>query len=260
MNEWVEIIKKSIESIVPISLIYKGEQISYGTGTVCNSQGKIITACHVIDQFKDFEDDLQNLKILVRLKAGVKHYKPLLSGIFMSIPDIANDILIDVAILEPIEQVVIDNFILPKLEPTPIDYGESLLLAGYSDETPFVFDFDRILGKKIPKEKSNEYQIQLGFMKPPTFKSGILSHKANLYLNGNMKVISEIIHIDNGMHSGASGGPIINSNGEFVGIITHRAMIPLKVKVEDKLMNLFAPSGNTFGIGTSALKCYDELL
>ena len=75
-----------------------------------------------------------------------------------------------------------------------------------------------------------------------------------------MNVISEIYHIDNGMHSGASGGPIINSKGEFVGIITHRAVISIKILVEDKLMKMDTPSGNTYGIGTSALKCYENLL
>lgn len=261
MNEWKDIIKTYFKCIVPISLNYKGEQISYGSGTVCNEDGKIITACHVIDQIKDFQDEIHNLEILVRIEdVGIIHYKPLLTGITMSIPDIADDILIDVAIIEPIEPIKISCFVKPKLEAMPIDYGESMLVAGYSEETPFVFDFDKIIGKKIPNDKSNQYKIHLGFMKPPTFKSGILSHKSSLYLNGNMKIQSEIYHIDNGLHSGASGGPIINSQGEFVGIVTHRAMVVLKVLVEDKLMNLHAPSGNTFGIGISALQCYEELL
>ena len=261
MNEWKEIIKNYINCIVPISLNYKGKQISYATGTVCNEKGKVITACHVIDQIKDFEDEIHNLELLVRLDGiGVVHYKPLLTGITMTIPDVADDILIDVAIIEPIQELFTEHFVFPKLDFEPSDYGESLLIAGYSEETPFVFDFDKMLGKKIPVDKMNQYIIQLGFMKPPTFKSGILSHKANLFLNGNMIIKSEIIHVDNGMHSGASGGPIINSNGEFIGIITHRAMINLKVLVEDKLMELHAPSGNTFGIGTSTLKCYEDLL
>ncbi len=261
MNEWKEIIKTHFDSIVPISLVYKGEQISYGTGTVCNEDGKIITACHVIEQIEDLKNDIQALELLVKLKDhGVVHYKPLLMGITMTIPDIDDSILIDVAIIEPLQSLKTNYFIVPKLNHVPIDYGESMLLAGYSEETPFVFNFDKILGKKIPPEKSNQYNINLGFMKPPTFKAGILSHKANLYLSGNMTIISEIYHIDNGMHSGSSGGPIFNSQGEFIGIINHRATISIKILVEERLMKMFAPSGNTFGIGTSSLKCYEKLI
>jgi CBS domain-containing protein len=261
MNEWKEIIKSNFDSIVPISLIYKGELISYGTGTVCTENGKILTACHVIEQIKDFENDLQNLELLTRIKDyGVINYKPLLAGITMSIPNVANDILIDIAILEPLQIIKTKNFMTPELDYNPLDYGESMLMAGFSEETPFVFDFDKILGKKIPSDKINQYKINLGFMKPPTFKAGILSHKANLFLRGNMNIVSEIYHIDNGMHSGSSGGPIINSQGKFVGIITHRSVIKIKVLVEKNLLKMDTPSGNTFGIGTSAVKCYENLI
>ncbi len=204
MNEWKEIIKKYFKCVVSIALTYKGEQISYGTGTVCNEDGKIITACHVIDQIKEFENELHNIELLVRIESyGVIHYKPALTGIMLSIPDIADDILIDVAIIEPIEPIQTDYFVKPVLTPKPIDYGESMLIAGFSEETPFIFDFDKLLGKKIPAKNKNHYETHLGFMKPPTFKSGILSHKASLYLKGNMNIQSEILHIDNGMHSGA---------------------------------------------------------
>lgn len=261
MHDWKNIIKSKFHCIVPISLNYKGEQISYGTGTVCSKNGKIITAFHVIEQVKDFEDDIQNVELLVRIeKYGVINYKPLLSGISMDIPNFANDLQLDVAIIEPIKNITTPYFITPKLDPFTIDYGENMLIAGYSEETPFVFDFDKIIGKSVPDNQLNQYKIQLGFMKPPTFKSGILSHKASLHLNGNISIKSEIYHIDNGMHSGSSGGPIINSTGEFVGIITHRAMISLKVLVEDQLIDLHTPSGNTYGIGTSVLKSFENLI
>lgn len=261
MNEWKDIIKGSIDSIVPISLVYKGAQISYGSGTVCNQNGKIITACHVIDQIGDLEKDLNNVRLEVRLKDyGVRLYKPLLIGITLSVPNLIDGILIDVAIIEPLQPVKTKEYLTPKLDFVPIEFGESMLLAGFSEETPFIFNLDEIIRTKIPMDNRSQFNLNLGFMKQPTFKSGILSHKAGLHVTGNMTMQSEVYHIDNGMHSGASGGPIINSQGEFVGIITHRAMIPIKILVEKNLMQMFAPSGNTFGIGTSALKCYENLI
>jgi len=261
MNEWKEIIKATIESIVPISLVYKGQQISYGSGTVCNKDGKILTACHVIDQINDLENDLKNVRLEVRLKdSGLKLYKPLLMGITLSIPDLVEGVLIDVAIIEPLQSIKTKDYLTPKLNFIPLEFGESMLLAGYSEETPFILNFDEIIRKKIPIDQVNQYNLSLGFMKQPTFKSGILSHKAGLHVTGNMTMQAEVYHIDNGMHSGASGGPIINSQGEFVGIITHRAMIPIKVLVEQNLLKTDTPSGNTFGIGTSALKCYEYLI
>jgi hypothetical protein len=261
MNEWKDIIKATIDSIVPISLVYKGEQISYGSGTVCNQNGKILTACHVIDQIGDLEKDLNNVRLEVKLKDyGVRLYKPLLIGITLSVPNLIDGILIDVAIIEPLEPVKTKEYLTPKLDFVPIEFGESMLLAGFSEETPFIFNLDEIIRNKIPLDNRSQFNLNLGFMKQPTFKSGILSHKAGLHVTGNMTMQSEVYHIDNGMHSGASGGPIINSQGEFVGIITHRAMIPIKILVEKNLMQMFAPSGNTFGIGTSALKCYENLI
>lgn len=261
MNEWKEIIKTTIDSVVPISLVYKGQQISYGSGTVCNEDGKIITACHVIDQINDLENDLKNVRLEVRLKDyGLSLYKPLLMGITLSIPNLIEGVLIDVAIIEPFLSIKTKDYLAPRLDFIPIEFGESMLLAGYSEETPFILNFDEIIRNKIPIDKLNHYNLSLGFMKQPTFKSGILSHKAGLYVTGNMTMQAEVYHIDNGMHSGASGGPIINSQGEFVGIITHRAMIPIKVLVEQNLMKMYAPSGNTFGIGTSSLKSYENLI
>lgn len=261
MNEWKEIIKATIDSVVPISLVYNGKQISYGSGTVCSKDGKIITACHVIDQISDLEKDIKNARLEVKLKdIGLRLYKPLLMGITLSIPNIVDGILIDVAIIEPLQPILTKDYLTPVLDFLPLEFGESILLAGYSEETPFILNFDEIIRKKIPINQLNQYNLSLGFMKQPTFKSGMLSHKAGLHVSGNLTMQAEVYHIDNGMHSGASGGPIINSQGEFIGIITHRAMIPIKILVEQKLMKTYMPSGNTFGIGTSSLKCYENLI
>ena len=53
------------------------------------------------------------------------------------------------------------------------------------------------------------------------------------------------------MHSGASGGPVINKSGDAVGIITQRAVTSASQK---EAPSLSIPSGSTVAISIQPLK------
>ena len=61
---------------------------------------------------------------------------------------------------------------------------------------------------------------------------------------------------------GMSGGPIIDSEGHFIAIITQRNIIKYNLKSGDDILNFEIPSGNSLGITLTFLKYFlsqDEL-
>ena len=61
-----------------------------------------------------------------------------------------------------------------------------------------------------------------------------------------------VFYVDNGMHSGASGGPVVNSDGEAIGLITQRAMTDAAQSSHPE--PLFIPSGSTLCLGLEPVK------
>ena len=49
-------------------------------------------------------------------------------------------------------------------------------------------------------------------------------------------------------HGGMSGGPIIDSKGQFVAIITQRTTVHFNIKDEDRIVHIDVPSGSTIGM------------
>ncbi|EHK9578220.1 hypothetical protein HJA67_004631 [Vibrio parahaemolyticus] len=59
------------------------------------------------------------------------------------------------------------------------------------------------------------------------------------------------MHLDNGMHSGASGGPVVNMSGDVVGIITQQRAVTKASQSE--VPSLVVPSGSTVAISLKPL-------
>ena len=101
----------------------------------------------------------------------------------------------------------------------------------------------------------NEVKLNRGSMKPATYKSGMLAHTT--YLDAeNPMCHYQYLQIDNGVHGGMSGGPIIDSEGHFVAIITQRNIIKYNLKTGDNILNFEIPSGNSLGITLTFLKYF----
>ena len=56
-------------------------------------------------------------------------------------------------------------------------------------------------------------------------KSGMIGNRKSVFLfDGSLTLETELFYIDNQLHSGASGGPVVNINADVIGIITQRAI------------------------------------
>jgi len=72
----------------------------------------------------------------------------------------------------------------------------------------------------------------------------------------NIKIETDVFYIDNGMHSGASGGPIVNEEGVALGVLTQRAITSAHQSNNSELK---VPSGSSIGISLQILKTVSEL-
>jgi S1-C subfamily serine protease len=61
----------------------------------------------------------------------------------------------------------------------------------------------------------------------------------------NISLECDVFYIDNGIHSGASGGPIVNRRGQAIGVIVQRAVTSAAQSSDP---NLAVPSGATVGL------------
>ena len=84
-------------------------------------------------------------------------------------------------------------------------------------------------------------------------KSGIVGYRSNFTLNdtsNNAVYNGNIIYMDNVMHSGASGGPVVDLKGTLIGIITERAITSVPFEENPKLK---VPSGSAVAISAKTI-------
>lgn len=68
--------------------------------------------------------------------------------------------------------------------------------------------------------------------------------------NAAERIECDVMYIDNSMHSGASGGPIVDENGDVVAMITKRSITSAS---QSRYPGLEVPSGCTIGLGLQPL-------
>ena len=232
------------------------ELISTGSAFCINDTGYLMTAAHVVTgrtpiRKKDVEDP--RVEIGAKTKDGVfQRYQPFLTGFELDLPDyLKNPVTIDIAILKPLVSRKNSNFL--KLAKSKPDVGSEVLMAGFPDDIELPLSFDRFLNTEHEQVRSQKRNIELAkFLL--MIRSGIVGHCSGLNLiEQNIKAWS--LYIDNVLHSGASGGPIINGESEVIGVITERAVTSVSYK---ETPGLKVPSGSTSAIspnlGTGFLK------
>ncbi|MFW1911679.1 hypothetical protein [Acinetobacter ursingii] len=97
-------------------------------------------------------------------------------------------------------------------------------------------------------------------MTGPIIKQGYIGNIRRIFANDssqNIKIETDVFYIDNGMHSGASGGPIVNEEGVALGVLTQRAITPAHQSNDSKLK---VPSGSSIGISLQILNIVSELM
>ncbi len=244
-----EIAQKLNESVVGIYVFAGKECISRGSGFLFNNEGLVFTAGHVVNNGRPFTPtELKDptLKIWVKIKGlpPVEYYQAVPS---LSITSTAftEKIVIDLAALAPKQPHTKQTPFLTTLIRAPI-VGEDVTLAGFSDELYLPFNFPQRLRSSLTgfdtfnSARELGYDVELGTL---MIKSGIVGSSTGYEFAGtSSQVKGWIFFVDNGMHSGASGGPVVDENGDVIGVITERAITRLAHGPQPDLQ---VPSGST---------------
>src|SRR5258708_1659969 len=254
-----ELAKHISVSTVLIIVVHGEEILSKGSGIIFADDGSVMTAGHVIHKGKPYtqqELDDPTLKFYVKVKGHPpREYIQATPIIRIKNDFFGNEVIIDLVGLMPRAPW---HLKLPFmfLTTTPPEIGDAVFMAGYSEETEFPFSFDRRLRTSLKgfsefnSAMKSGYEVELGSL---MIKSGIVGNLSGYSFgseSGGVTVKGFMFYVDNGMHRGASGGPIVTEDGKVAGIITERAMIRLST---NKITEFHVPSGSTLGLTVEPL-------
>jgi len=230
---------------------------SVGSAVAINDKGDLLTAAHVIDPrlslrkppwSKIKEDLIDPNTIILAMNNHAKLPKlnqyRLFGGItWLTTPSVKEPLLIDLAILRPLEPQ--SNIPYLKIRKNPTLLGTKVLIAGFPDdmELPFKLAYNYEPNFEIPEvNKIHDQRLRIA-KKLLMIKSGMIGSQNHATLtDGNLTLEGEVFYIDNELHSGASGGPVVNTNLEVVGILTERAITSMST---DDTPRLKIPSGSS---------------
>lgn len=224
-----------------------------GTGIAINSSGDILTAAHVVTgripvRKEDINDP--NVIILAKTTHGpFFQYYPVICGIALQNPYVKTPLTIDLALLRPSSPR--KNVPHLRINAMPVRVGTQVLMAGYPDDMELPFLLDQQLDQSKPELKSFRQHLKVA-KQLLMIKSGMIGNTQGIGLSdGKLTLEGEVFYVDNQLHSGASGGPVVNREAEVVGIITQRAMTGVAFR---ETSDLKVPSGSTIAVSLRTLK------
>ena len=230
----------------------QGSNISIGSAVCISGGGDLLTAAHVITgRFPIREEDVLDPKatILAKRKGGqYSQYRPGKCALSINNPQLVEPITIDLGLLHPLSKQ--NDLAHLKINREDIRVGTQVLMAGHPDdmETPFLLD--QHLDPTDPNFNITQRQLQKT-RDLLMIKFGMIGHRSGfVFTDGISTVEGEIIYIDNELHSGASGGPVLNMNAEIIGILTRRAVTSVSYQESP---NLRVPSGSTIAVSPRSI-------
>lgn len=242
-----------------ISVFLGDERISTGTGYACDSNGGVLTAAHVVTgRWPIRHDDYKNAgqTIYCRFpRVPLLEYQVAFCSIEIYSPGFVGAVQLDLAYLLPKERLRSPIPHIPS-RVYPPRLGEEVFMAGYSEEVELPNRVDRLLVKGFPGVENFREAMEKGYMADiagPLFKRGVVGNIQRITAMGSEvdeRVDSHVMYIDNAMNPGASGGPLFNSKGEAVGVLSQRAVTGVDAR-EAGVINV--PSGCTVAISLAPL-------
>lgn len=258
-----KICDKTAQSIYRVKAYQDDDLFSIGTAFCFNDRGSLITAAHVLDDGKPYKENEiveKNISFTAQRKnEEPAFYKANLCGIKIDWPNgPVNQIIIDLAILSPQE---------PKHDVPHLNInkdkrlvGQEVIMAGFPDEIEFPLLLDKKLDREYLKDKQTASEIDDNLDRLKSlllmYKYGMIGFTDDIIIDPNLgdgfKLVVGVDYIDNVMHSGASGGPVVNENGEVIGVISKRAVTKISSSNE-AIPTHEVPSGSTLSISPQTI-------
>ena len=222
-------LKKSLVKLVVINQ-KTGNVISQGSGVVIDANGFVLTANHVVALALN-----EQSYIIVGIPytgSGRIFYSYFFGGIQFSIgqQEMVSPMKVDLAILRPLQPNSLPPVILEDIIPKE---GTEVIMAGFPEDLKTPLDFaDKFNKQSVGGEKGIEIIRQFSYSIIPwlMLKHGIIGGVSHIFMENTMTELlgpstplslrAAEYWIDNTYAKGASGGPVVNREGNLLGIIT----------------------------------------
>lgn len=241
-----------------ITIFLDDEKISEGTGYAYTAEGQVLTAAHVVTgRFPIRRSDYRTpgLKIFCKFPGvPVAEYAVVMCCPEIQVSGFTSNVQLDMAVLHPKVPFSHNVHWIPVPLETP-RLGQRVFMAGYSEELRLPFDVDRLLSRATEGADAFRAAMEKGYqadMTGPLFKQGHIGNIRRIMAGDGRRTLEcDVMYIDNAMHTGASGGPLFNEEGEAIGVLSQRAVTTVDVGKDG---NTRVPSGCTVAISLLPLR------
>ncbi|QFT20683.1 hypothetical protein FIV02_03730 [Pseudomonas sp. THAF187a] len=249
-----------------VTVILDDEVISQGTCFAFTSDGEVLTAAHVVTGrvpilHKDYSDP--NAKIFVKFAGRpALEYRVSFCSLNIQCAAFTETIQLDIAALAPKEKQDEEFPYLPARIISP-NLGQQVFISGFSDDLSLPFNIDRIAEKDFPGIQDFLSAMKKGYMAdmmgPLIKRAAIGSHRKIIAEDSSQNITVEVdlFYLDNGVNSGASGGPVVNEDGEAIGVISQRAVTSASQK---SAPDLKVPAGATIALSLHPMNAIHQIM
>ncbi|MDA3807028.1 MAG: serine protease [Thiomicrorhabdus sp.] len=249
-----------------VTVLLDDEIISEGTCFTFTPDGEVITAAHVVTgrvpiKSEDYSDP--NVKIYIKFTGRpLMEYRVSFCSLSIQCEAFTEVVQLDIAALTPKQKQEQTFPYLPASFTSP-HLGQQVFLSGFSDDLSLPFNLDKIADKSVPGMQEFFSSMKKGYMADmmgPLIKRAIVANHRRIHASNskqNINVEADVFYLDNGVNSGASGGPVVNENGEAIGVITQRAVTSAS---QESVPNLKVPSGATIALSLHPMETIRQLI
>lgn len=265
MSKRVELCEKLKRTTYVIEVYQGNEKYSSGSGFCTHSEGFLLTAAHVVTgRLPIREEDWRDPDITVLARTSEQdfmRYEIAVCGITIDFPGpLKNSIQVDLAILRPAETQSDIEYLNTSDEKWSV--GERVLMAGFPDELEPPLLITSAINEEFSPIKEDPETLKRAMERlsqPLMIKSAMVGNTTYLSLDpdgtGRKELDIGVYYLDNVMHSGSSGGPVVDERGLALGVITKRAVTKVPFP-ELRDPNKEVPSGSALAVSTYTILDY----